>query len=125
MFKGKKVEAPMQPASSARIAFALRAQGLVTVLENTAAARSNSCGINGMEPASGDTAADHRRVERHRRALADAIGLWAAAGAGEREILLIQIRARQDSLGMLRQRNLSLFAHPSSLSWVDSWSPDA
>ena len=67
----------------------------------------------------------NNRVEASREKLATLIGQWKdSADTEERRRLLIKIRTHQDGLGTIRQRNLSLFGHASTLSWVDSWGPD-
>lgn len=65
----------------------------------------------------------HSRVETARNQLATLIVAYRETK--DRNVLLIQIRIRQEALGTLRQRNLKLFSHTSDFAWVDAWDPDA
>lgn len=60
-----------------------------------------------------------------RALVADVIERLGRGGAPDKAALHIRLRAMQDEIGRLKHRHPMMAARPSTLAWVDDWSPAA
>lgn len=81
--------------------------------------------IAGRAPGAAASVTKGSKLDLMRMIGADLIHRLAAAGDTERMTLFVQLRNIQDQIAGMKHRLPTSGARPSSLSWVDSWRPDA
>lgn len=63
------------------------------------------------------------RLEFYRMLAVEVAAVLADANAQDPASTLIRLRAIQDEIALLKQRNLACANQPSRSAWVDSWCP--